>query len=249
MGQATMRGETTLTEEQRRLVEEHLPLVHRLATKWRACCRQQVEQSDLIQVGALGLMEAARRYDASRQHSFAAFAQARIQGSIRDALRALDPLSRDQRQNVRRLEDMRREMRIRLGREPSLDELAGRLGWPIDAVRRCKADVAALQGGLAQTLSEPKGLTEEDSPFRDQNPDAFRMVLRGELRDAVKEAVTNLPERQQLVLSLYYGEGMTMRDVGDVLAVTESRVSQLHSAAIRALRAQLDDLEPVAAVA
>jgi RNA polymerase sigma factor for flagellar operon FliA len=239
----------SLTEDESRLVEEHLPLVHRLATKWRACCRQQVEHADLVQVGSLGLMDAARRFDPSRQRSFAAFAQARVQGSIRDALRMMDPLSRDERQSVRRLEECRREMRIRRGREPQTEELAEALKWTVEAVQRCQADVSALRGGLAQTLAEPVGLTSGDSPFAASDVDAFKRVLRGELGEAIGEAIDRLPERQRMVLALYYTEDLTMRDVGRVMSVTESRVSQLHSAAMGTLRDVLHELAPVAAVA
>jgi RNA polymerase sigma factor for flagellar operon FliA len=234
----------TLTDRERALVEQHLPLVQRIASRWRACRRQQVEHGDLVQIGALGLMEAARRFDPDRGESFAAFARARVEGSIRDALRAVDPLSRDARAGVRQLEQAARDIKGRCGREPEVEELAAALRWSPDSVRRRQQDLGALKAGMAHTMPQPREVGPRDAAAIHAPAGPHAAVIDREVKGAVARAIGALPARHQLVLALYYQADLTLREVGDVLRVTESRVCQLHGAAMARLRTSL---RPVAA--
>jgi RNA polymerase sigma factor for flagellar operon FliA len=233
-----------LDDHQRSLVEENLSLVNRIGSRWRARCRTHVEYADLLQVGALGLIDAARRHDPARHETFQAFAKERIKGAICDALRAIDPLTRRRRQAVRAMELATRELETYLGREPDADELSRKLGWSAAEVAETQADMAALSVGWAQTLELPdEGGDDEAFLATNGNHDPCSSLMRDELKAELARAISDLPERQQVVLSLYYNEGLTMKEIGDVLAVTESRVSQIHSAAVAALRAAVRERE------
>jgi len=219
-----------LDARRRELVEAHLPLVQQVAAKWRARCRTSLSHADLVQVGALALVEAARRYDPSRCDSFGAFAHERVRGAICDTLRQLDPLSRRRRAAVRALEGAMADCTTPGAGEPDPMQLATKLGWSMSAVEEARADRAALASGWAQTLETVDTAGEEDP---------FSALLRGEEHALLQHAIQELSERQQLVLSLYYVEELSLREIGEVLGVTESRVSQIRTAAIASLRASL----------
>jgi RNA polymerase sigma factor for flagellar operon FliA len=217
-------------EARRRLVEDHLDLVQQVASRWRPRCRTTLAYADLCQVGALALVEASRRYDPSRCDSFAAFAHGRVRGAICDALRQIDPLSRRRRAAVRTLEGVMAESGAGGAGLPRPDEIAQRLGWSVPQVEEARADRAALSSGWAQTLEVA------DAPAND---DPCRSLLQSEAAATVRVALADLSERQRMVLSLYYREELTLREIGEVIGVTESRVSQIRSAAIAALRASM----------
>jgi RNA polymerase sigma factor FliA len=214
----------------RELVEAHLPLVNQVASRWRARCRTSLSYGDLLQVGSLALVEAARRYDPARCDSFAAYAHDRVRGAICDSLRALDPLSRRRRAAVRELEGAMADRAVPGAGEPDPRELASHLGWTLAAVEEARSDRAALTSGWAQTL-ETTDVAGEDDPFT--------ALMESEARELLRDAIGELPERQQLVLSLYYVEELCLREIGEVLGVTESRVSQIRTAAIGALRSSM----------
>lgn len=228
-----------LSATHRQLVEENLGLVARVASRWRRRCRTRIDYADLLQVGALGLIDAAARYDVARCASFAAFAQERIRGAIMDHLRELDPLTRGRRQAVRQLEEATASLALRLVREPRLDEVAAQLGWSTEALLEARQDLASLKQGMAN--SPLPGEFEADAmPWGfAATEDACDVLLRAELKQQLVAGIKELPERQQLVLSLHYVEELTMREIGSILGVTESRVSQIHSMATKALRASL----------
>ncbi|MEM7247701.1 MAG: FliA/WhiG family RNA polymerase sigma factor [Acidobacteriota bacterium] len=228
-----------LTTEQQELVESHLSLVRRIGSRWRSRCRTHVEYSDLLQVGALGLIDAARRYDPRRHDTFEAFAKQRIRGAICDALRELDPLSRRRRKSVRRLEEAIRDLESRHGREPETEELARELSWDLEAVIEAQGDLAALSVGWAQTLELPEEGEYTEAFSSQPQEDPCSALLKTELVEELAGAISELPDRHQQVLSLYYDEGLTMREIGEILEVTESRVSQLHGSAVANLRGKL----------
>jgi len=239
-----------LTIDQQRLAEDHLPLVRAIAGGWRKSCRSTVDYADLVQVGSLGLVEAARRFDPERGVPFAALAASRIRGAICDFFRSLDPLTRDRRAAVRTLESSSRTLADRLGRAPQAEELEAKLGWKSDAVRSASADAAALAAGWAQ-VCDASVLTSDDAstgqPSVEQ--DSLSVLLQEERAQQLRKALEGLTERERMVLDLCYREELTLKEVGKVLGVTESRVSQVRTAATRRLRALLEAPMQMAAAA
>lgn len=235
---------TGMDDTQSWLTEDYLPLVHSIARGWRSRCRSSLDFADLVQSGCVGLAQAAQRYDPERHESFPAFAAERIRGAICDYLRSVDPLSRGRRRAVRELERARSALRQSLGREPRAQEVAASLGWAEREFELAWGDAAALERGWAvvrEPLEEEMGSSE--MLLAPQSADPHEEVIEQELRSELANAIQQLPEREQLVLSLYYEEQLTMQEVGEVLGITESRVSQIHSGAVallrRALRARL----------
>jgi RNA polymerase sigma factor for flagellar operon FliA len=242
MSPSTTLGTTArpLDAAQQELVEQHLSLVNTIARGWRRRCRTTTDFDELVQVGSMGLLDAARRFDPARGKPFAAMAAERVRGAICDHFRALDPLTRDRRKAVRRLETAASELRARLGREPQREELGATLGWDGAHVGAAVDDTTALAAGWARphdpTNSEERG-SLMDCPAKE--PSALDVLLRTEQKEQLVEALGVLTERQRIVLDLYYREELQMHEIGDVLGVTESRVSQLRTAALAKLRTTL----------
>jgi RNA polymerase sigma factor for flagellar operon FliA len=235
MSEIAAANDHALTPDQSRLVEAHLSLVRAIASRWRGRCRSSVDHQELVQAGALGLMDAARRFDPERG-PFVAIASQRIKGAIGDYLRDLDPLSRDRRASVRALREAAAFLRNKLGREPEAGELACKLRWSHDAVDAARTDLAALDAGWAQVM-DPSSCDEiaaDDTRPGSESP--LKRLLENEMVDRVESALSGLTERERLVMDLYYRQELTMHEVGEVLGVTESRVSQIHSAAVVRLR-------------
>jgi RNA polymerase sigma factor for flagellar operon FliA len=238
-----------LTLEQKRLVEDNMSLVRAIAAGWRSRCRTTVEYDDLVQVGCMGLMEAAMRFDASRGTKFAALAAERVRGSICDYLRSLDPLTRDRRSAVRQLSSAADELRSRLGREPRPSELSQALGWAPSAVESARGDAAALAAGWAQVRDASVHEEMHAVGEGEADADAFATLLGREVGDELRAGLDSLPDRERAVVTMYYVEERTLREIGAALGVTESRACQLHSSAMRRLRATLADRDLAPAVA
>lgn len=222
-----------LTAEQANLVERHLSLVRSIARGWSARCRGGIEALDLEQAGMLGLMEAARRFDGRHAVEFAGFASVRVRGAICDFLRAHDPLSRGRRQAVRAMEVATRELENELGRSASSDEVAASLGWDSQRVGETRGDVQALRHGWAQVQD---GSNERIDAQPCPRPGPHEALADRETQRLLTTVIDSLPERERLVVSLYYFEELPLKAISEILGVTESRVSQLHSVAIGRLR-------------
>jgi RNA polymerase sigma factor for flagellar operon FliA len=197
---------------------------------------------DLVSSGTLGLLDAIDRYDPRHATLFSTYARFRIRGTILDQLRRLDWVPRSLRDKATVVDRAARSLEARLGRPPSEEELARALGLSLAAYR-------ALRGRLAPVESvDHSGIGDGDHapPFDRAEPGPLAALLRRERLCLVVEAIRQLPERDQLLLSLYYRDDLTMKEVGAVLGLTESRVSQLHSQALRRLRGQLAELSPEA---
>lgn len=231
------RVNAPLTDEQQELVTDHLGLVHSIARGWRVRCRTTIEHAELVQVGSLGLVDAARRWDKTRGLPFAAMAADRIRGAICDHFRALDPLTRERRRSVRSYESAASDLRAKLGREPKREEVASALGWTAEKAESAGGDTAALAAGWAQVRSSE--IAEDTNPVVDESSDPFRTVLEREQRELLLELLGMLPERERMVLDLYYREELQLKEIGDVLGVTESRACQLHGAAIKRIKSRL----------
>lgn len=218
-------------------VETHLPMVRQLARRLASRLPAHVELDDLVSAGALGLVEAADRFDADRGVSFADFARRRVEGAMLDTLRASTPTTRASRRLHREIESTRTQLGHRLGRLPEDEEIAAALG--VDT--RTLADKCAASAPLKVVGFEDLGVQDSARALvaaalqsEDARPD--EVLALDEAKARIAEAVEALPERQRLVLSLYYVEELRLREIGELLGVTESRVCQIHGAAVRALR-------------
>lgn len=219
------------------LVLRHAELVKRIAYHLAGKLPPSVEVNDLIQAGMLGLLEAASHYTADRGASFETYAGIRIRGAMLDALRKLDWAPRSVHRKARAAALAIRELEAELGREAKDAEVAGRMGVSLDDYYRVVQDAASCR---VASLDDASG--EEDSLISyaaDEKADPFRDASDEGFRAALAKAIKELPERERLVMSLYYDNELNLKEIGAVLKVTESRVCQLHGQALVRLKARL----------
>ncbi|MEO5724060.1 MAG: FliA/WhiG family RNA polymerase sigma factor [Ilumatobacteraceae bacterium] len=220
-----------------RLIVHYSPLVKFVAGRVGAGLPNSVDAGDLVSAGVFGLIDAVERFDASRGVKFETFAVPRIRGAVFDGLRSLDWVPRSVRSRAREVEAAFTTLEGRLGRAPTDEELSAQLRLSAPEFRKWLASIASTTvGPLDRALvagSEPRPLTGEV-------PDGPAAVVEdGEVRRLVRGEVRRLPEREKLVLSLYYDEGLTLAEIGSIIGVTESRISQIHTKAVLHLRARL----------
>jgi len=232
-----------MTAEQERVLLEHLPVVRFLARRIHERLPQHVDLEDLVSAGVVGLLDAFAKFDPEKKVQFRSYAQFRIRGAILDSLRTLDWSPRELRRKGRAVEEAIRVLTARMGRPPNEAEVAQEMTLGLDEYQQLLGDLKGLEiGTLHVERNEDSG--EEELAYVPGSPDddpLFR-CLRGELEGRLAEAIQNLPDRERLVMTLYYYEEMTMREIGLVLGVVESRVSQVHASAVTHLRAALKDL-------
>ncbi len=226
-----------------RLILTFAPLVKYVAGRMNSHLPAHVEETDLISYGLLGLIGAVERFDPGRQVKFETYAVSRIKGSIIDELRSLDWVPRSVRARSREIERKSTELEHRLQRAPTDEELAAALGMELEEFRAAITQITNSSiVALDETWSVSSGgesltLIDTISDSRLTNPSDLLDVT--ELRDTLADAIARLPEREKIVVALYYYDGLTLRQIGDVLGVTESRVSQLHTKAILRLKGRL----------
>jgi RNA polymerase sigma factor for flagellar operon FliA len=232
-----------LTGEQERVLLEHLPIVRFLARRIHERLPQHVDIEDMVSAGVVGLMDAFSKFDPAKKVQFRSYAQFRIRGAILDSLRTLDWSPRELRRKGRAVEEAIRVLTARMGRAPNEAEVAVEMELDLEKYQQLLGDLKGLEiGTLHLERNEDSG--EEELayvPGRPEEDPLFR-CLRGELEERLAEAIQNLPDRERLVMSLYYYEEMTMREIGLALGVVESRVSQVHASAVVHLRGALKDL-------
>ncbi len=227
-------------ETRDRLVMEHVPLVKILAQRLAHRLPSQVEVSELVSVGLLGLIDAASRYQPSLGVPFDAFARRRVQGAMLDSLRDLDWAPRSLRRLRREVDAAIATVRRRVGREPEEGEIAAELSMTPAAYDKAIEQLKVLEVGVIRPLDA----TDEDGASRlelciDTAEGASTQLERKELRAHLARAIEQLPPRERHILSLYYEEELTLAEIGAVIGVTESRVSQLRSLAVSRLRTLL----------
>lgn len=232
-----------LTAEQERVLLEHLPIVRFLARRIHERLPQHVDIEDLVSAGVVGLMDAFAKFDPAKKVQFRSYAQFRIRGAILDSLRTLDWSPRDLRRKGRAVEEAVRVLTARLGHAPAEPEVAVEMGLGLEEYQQLLGDLKGLEiGTLHMERNEDSGDEElAYVPGRPEEDPLFR-CLRGELEDRLAEGIARLPDRERLVMTLYYYEEMTMREIGLALGVVESRVSQVHASAVVHLRVALKDL-------
>jgi RNA polymerase sigma factor for flagellar operon FliA len=229
--------------EEESLVLEHLPIVRLLARRIHERLPQHVEMEDLVSAGIVGLMDAFAKFDPQKKVQFRSYAQFRIRGAILDSLRTLDWSPRDLRRKGRAVEEAIRLLTGRLGRTPVETEIASELDLSLDEYQTLLGDLKGLEIGTLNA-ERNEDSAEEELAYVPGSPDEdplFR-CLRGELKQRLADAIENLPERERLVMTLYYHEELTMREIGAALGVVESRISQIHASAVLHLRAALGEL-------
>ena len=221
------------------------PLVRRVAFEMRQHLPPHVEMDDLVGAGTLGLVDALRKFDPSRKVKIESYARHRIRGGILDALRSLDPASRDMRRRARKVERAYRELEARLGRPVQGEEVARALGISLKVWHRWAQEVHALgfdgwrHGEMAANSAKLPTREEGKRAIRQLTEDPFDLTYRREQRDLVNRALARLPERERLIVTLYYQQDLTMKEIAARLAVDESRVSQLHAEALQKLKARV----------
>jgi len=213
------------------LIARHAELVKRIAYHLAGRLPSSVQVDDLIQAGMLGLMEAAANYSANRGASFETYAGIRIRGAMIDALRALDWAPRSVHRKARAAATAMREIERRTGRDARDAEIAQHMGVSLEEYHGIVQDAASCR--LASLDDETAG----DRPAEQAGP--FEQAADEQLRDSLAQAIDNLPERERLVMSLYYSDGLNLKEIGEVLKVTESRACQLHGQALVRLKARL----------
>src|SRR5688500_5160232 len=229
-----------------RLILTYAPLVKYVAGRLGSGLPAHVDEGDLVSYGLLGLIAAIDRYDPGRDVKFETYAIARIRGSILDELRALDWVPRSVRSRAREIERAIAELERKLGRAPSDEEIASKLSISGTELEEAltnisRSSIAALDE--LWTVSGSGGGGDQialiDTIEDESEPDPQAALSQSEVKDAIADAIARLPEREKLVVTLYYYEDLTLREIGEVLGVTESRVSQLHTKAILRLKARL----------
>ncbi len=236
-------GKMTL-ERRNELIVEYLPLVRFIASRIASRLPQHIELGDLVNSGIIGLIDAIEKFDASRKIKFKTYAEFRIKGSILDELRALDWVPRSTRQKSSRLEKAYAELEQQLGRSASDAEMMEFLKIKpeeFNVLLREARGVALL------SLDDLQGNDHEDGFERNlldylADPEALspsQILNLDQIYRIVAETIDQLPEKERLVISLYYYEELTMKEIGEILSITESRVSQIHTKAILRLRGRL----------
>jgi RNA polymerase sigma factor for flagellar operon FliA len=228
------------------LVVAYSPLVKYVAGRLASGLPAHVEEADLISYGLLGLMNAVERFELEREIKFETYAITRIRGAIIDELRSQDWVPRSVRSRARDIERANAKLENRLQRAPTDEEMAAALDISVEEFQESllqisTSTIAALDELWTVSDSSGDQVSLLDTLHDPGAPDPSRAVDESELKDRVADAIARLPEREKLVVALYYYENLTLREIGEVLGVTESRVSQLHTKAVLRLRSRMSD--------
>jgi len=244
MTQAEMAYTTSAAVEEDRndLVMQELSQVYYIASRIRERLPQHVELQDLVNAGVIGLIEASRSFDHSKAAQFKTFAKFRIRGAILDSLRDADWGSRYLRKRGREIADATAKLEARFGRHPVDTEVAEEMGLEPDHLRKIVAQLDGLHltgQHVAASNDRSESLDIIESAPNLDDPDPFDLCLQGEMKAHLAEAISKLSEREQLILSLYYREELTMKEIAEVVGVALSRVSQIRQATMNKLRESL----------
>jgi RNA polymerase sigma factor for flagellar operon FliA len=230
-------------DERDQLIIRYAPWVKFMALRMAAKLPAHIQAEDLISAGIIGLIDALDKFNPAREVQFKTYAQIRIQGAMKDELRSLDWASRSARQKAKRMEQTYATLEQDLGRPPSSEEAAAAMGINIQEFEELLDDV---RGTSLVSLEEvgQTAATEDKSAILDalltrQDQDPLEMLNLQDLKKALTRAIDELPNKERLVLSLYYFDELTMKEVGKVSNLTESRISQLHTQAVLRLRGKL----------
>ena len=227
--------------DKNQLLTDHMPLVKRLAHHMKAKLPPSVEVDDLVQAGMIGLLDAISRYEETHGAQFETYAVLRIRGAMLDELRNSDWLPRSMRQNMRKIETAMSSLQQKLGHPPTESEVAKLLKLSLADYQDMLGDGGGHQLLYYEDFHSNEG--EGNDSFLDRyavdDADPLRSLLDGDFRQAVIDAIDALPPREKMLMGLYYEEEMNLKEIGAVMGVSESRVSQLHTQAVARLRSAL----------
>ncbi len=222
------------------MLKQYSPLVRRLAHQMIAKLPANVELDDLVQVGMIGLNDAMQRFDVGQGVQFETFATQRIRGAMLDELRGTDWMSRGGRRQQREIETAVHKLEQRMGRAPSESEIAKEMSISLTEYQEMLTKVRGTQLVHLEDMAGDEGGDDFlDRHVADEEANPLAMLQDRRMREALVEAIKNLPEREQYVMSMYYEHDMNLKEIAAVLKVTESRVCQLHSQSIARLRVKL----------
>ena len=224
------------------LILQYAPLVKYVVGRLAIGLPNIMDFEDVLSYGTLGLIEAVDRYDPTKGVKFETYAIARIRGAIIDALRALDRLPRSVRQKARQLEKATVELEAKLGRPPTDAEIAAQMDVSVERYHGMLVDASwatVSLDGLLDSQNYGEGSATVELPDANSHDDVIGGIEREELSKALVEAIQKLPDRERLVIALYYQDEMTMKEISHVLEISESRVCQLHAKAVGRLRLSL----------
>ncbi len=243
--QAYEHSNESAGDNSEQLLLEQLPQVKYIARRIHERLPQHVPFDDLVHAGIVGLMDAMHKYDPAKNVRFSSYAKFRIRGAILDSLRDMDWSPRDLRRKARRLETTMQKLQTELGRSASEPELAQAMDMSLEEFQHLLDEIRGLEVGSLQMESLEDGRETDlgESIPGPANQDPLFLCLQGERKQLLADAIAQLPQREQQVVALYYQEELTMKEVGAVLGVGESRVSQIHSMAVARLRAALESAQ------
>ena len=233
----TVKGIT----DKNHLLTEHMPLVKRLAHHMKAKLPPSVEVDDLVQAGMMGLLDAINRYEDNHGAQFETYAVLRIRGAMLDELRSSDWMPRSTRQNMRKVEAAMEALQQRLGRPASESEIAKSLKMSLEDYQDILGDGVGHQLLYYEDFHADEGSDNFLDRYAVDDADPLRALLDTDFRQAVIDAIDRLPPREKMLMGLYYEEELNLKEIGAVMGVSESRVSQLHTQAVSRLRASLKE--------
>ncbi|MEZ0231353.1 MAG: RNA polymerase sigma factor FliA [Methylophilaceae bacterium] len=231
------------SDQKDELLTQHAQLVKKLAYQLKAKLPPSVEIDDLIQAGMMGLLDAVNRYEDSHGAQFETYAAQRIRGAMIDELRSADWLPRSVRKNMRDVETAINQLEQSLGRPPTEGEVAKQLNLPLDEYYDMLGDCSGHQLLHYEDFSDSSENGDHflDRFLQDAKGDPMQGMLSAAFKDALIEAIDDLPEREKILMGLYYEQELNLKEIGAVMNVSESRVCQLHSQAIARLRANMKE--------
>lgn len=234
------------TQSRDEIIEHYLPLVRYLAQHIGAKLPAHVDIEDLVHAGVIGLIDAVDKFESSRGIKFRTYADFRIRGAILDSLRSLDWVPRSVRKQKKQMERVSSRLEQELGRQASDEELSAELGLDMAEYHKMLDMLKSVSLGkfIELSNSDAMGSDESDATIAfivdDSADDPYTELQKNELIDMVAETLGRLPEKERLVVNMYYFDELTMKEIGSVLGITESRVSQLHTKAMKRLRMSLN---------
>jgi RNA polymerase sigma factor FliA len=230
-------------DQKSELLAKHATMVKKLAYQLKAKLPPSVELDDLIQAGMMGLLDAINRYEDTHGAQFETYASQRIRGSMLDELRSADWLPRGIRKNMRDIETAITQLEQQLGRPPSENEIAKKLDVSLNEYYETLGECQGHQLVYYEDFHEDDGGGEHflDRFVDDADSDPIKSLLESDFRDALIESIEALPEREKILMGLYYEQELNLKEIGAVMSVSESRVCQLHSQAVARLRAHLKE--------
>jgi RNA polymerase sigma factor for flagellar operon FliA len=245
--EAKERNTQISSDLREQIVLEHTPLIRYIVNRIAVRLPSHIDLDDLHNTGVIGLMDAIEKYDPDKNCKFKTYAEFRIKGAILDQLRSLDWVPRSVRQKSRRLERAYGEVEQRLGRSANDDEVADSLGLQLDKFHELLNQVRGIS---LVNLEEIRGTNSDGDrtgtyadiieDVNSENP--FASLKLAEMKQVIAQTISALPEKERLVISLYYYEDLNMKEIGGILGITESRVCQIHTKAVLRLRAKLKSL-------